>query len=68
MSADIAMTKKGFGEMAITATLAGPVFNVLVGMAISNYASYANNGKHANSAVTASFTDSYLETSYLTKS
>jgi Ca2+/Na+ antiporter len=48
MSADIAMTKKGFGEMAITATLAGPVFNILVGMAISNYASYTTNGTHKN--------------------
>ena len=31
MSADVAMTKKGFGEMAVTATIAGPIFNILVG-------------------------------------
>lgn len=43
MSADVAMTKKGFGEMAITATLAGPVFNTLVGISLSNFASYAGN-------------------------
>ena len=35
MSADVAMTKKGFGEMAITGTMAGPIFNVLVGMGLS---------------------------------
>ena len=29
------MTRKGFGEMGITATVAGPVFNVLVGMGLS---------------------------------
>ena len=43
MSADVAMTKKGFGEMAITATLAGPVFNTLVGISLSNFSSYAKN-------------------------
>ena len=43
MSADVAMTKKGFGEMAMTATLAGPVFNTLVGVSLSNFASYAKN-------------------------
>ena len=43
MSADVAMTKKGFGEMAITATVAGPVFNILMGMGMSNIASYAKN-------------------------
>lgn len=37
MSADTAMTKKGFGEMAITATMAGPIFNILVGQGISNF-------------------------------
>jgi len=31
MSADMAMTRKGFGEMAITGTMAGPIFNILVG-------------------------------------
>ena len=43
MSADVAMTKKGFGEMAITATIAGPVFNTLIGMSLSNFASYIKN-------------------------
>ena len=31
LTADLAMTKKGFGEMAITGAMAGPVFNILVG-------------------------------------
>lgn len=35
MSADVAMTKRGFGEMAITATLAGPIFNILFGTGLS---------------------------------
>ena len=34
MGADVAMTKKGFGEMAITGTQAGAVFNVLVGLGL----------------------------------
>ena len=34
MSANLAMAKKGFGEMALTGTTAGPIFNVLVGMGI----------------------------------
>ena len=37
MSADTAMTKKGFGEMAITATMAGPIFNILVGQGLSSF-------------------------------
>jgi Ca2+/Na+ antiporter len=36
MSADVAMTRKGFGEMAITATMAGPVFNVMIGGFLAN--------------------------------
>ena len=35
MAANVAMTKKGFGEMAITGCLAGPVFNVLIGIGLS---------------------------------
>ena len=35
MSADVAMTKKGFGEMAITATMAGPVFNLNVSLGLA---------------------------------
>jgi Ca2+/Na+ antiporter len=35
MAADVAMTKKGFGEMAITGCIAGPIFNVLVGLGLS---------------------------------
>lgn len=32
MAADVAMTKKGFGEMAITGAVAGPIFNILIGI------------------------------------
>lgn len=35
MNADVAMTKKGFGEMAITGCMAGPIFNILVGIGAS---------------------------------
>lgn len=38
MSADTAMTKKGFGEMAVTATMAGPIFNILMGQGLSSVA------------------------------
>jgi solute carrier family 24 (sodium/potassium/calcium exchanger), member 6 len=34
MSADVAMAKRGFGEMAITGTIAGPIFNILVGLGL----------------------------------
>ena len=36
MTADVAMTKRGFGEMAITGCIAGPIFNVLIGLGLSN--------------------------------
>ena len=36
MNANVAMTKRGFGEMAITGCMAGPIFNILVGMGASN--------------------------------
>ena len=62
MSADVAMTKKGFGEMAITATVAGPVFNILVGMSLSNFASYAANTAQKTNPGT--FLGSYLEMTY----
>ena len=35
ITADVAMTKRGFGEMAITGTIAGPIFNVMFGLGIS---------------------------------
>lgn len=49
MSADVAMTKKGFGEMAITATMAGPIFNIMVGGFLSNFFWLLKNpGKHVD--------------------
>lgn len=35
MNANIAMTKKGFGEMAVTASLAGPIFIMYVAIGTS---------------------------------
>ena len=35
LNADVAMTKKGFGEMAITGCMAGPVFNILMGVGVA---------------------------------
>lgn len=35
MTADVAMTNKGFGEMAITATMAGPIFNLNIGLGLA---------------------------------
>mmetsp|Transcript_14726 Transcript_14726/g.25058 ORF Transcript_14726/g.25058 Transcript_14726/m.25058 type:complete len:197 (+) Transcript_14726:1666-2256(+) len=37
VSADVAMAKRGFGEMAITATVAAPIFNILVGTSVSSF-------------------------------
>jgi len=36
LNANISMTKKGFGEMAVTGCLAGPIFNILTSMGISS--------------------------------
>ena len=36
MWASLAMTKRGFGEMAITANIAAPIFNILVGTGVSS--------------------------------
>jgi len=43
VSADTAMTKKGFGEMAITGTQAGPVFNVLLGLGLGLTVKFASS-------------------------
>jgi Ca2+/Na+ antiporter len=34
MTADVAMAKRGYGEMAITGTIAGPIFNILAGLGL----------------------------------
>ena len=43
VSADTAMTKKGFGEMAITGTQAGPVFNVLLCLGLGLTVKFASS-------------------------
>jgi len=54
LSADVAMAKQGFGEMAITGCMAGPVFNVLVGMGLSMVFKFLNEGDPLHSKVTVS--------------
>ena len=44
MSADTAMTRKGFGEMAVTATMAGPIFNILMGQGLASLATLLPRG------------------------
>lgn len=58
LSADVAMTKKGFGEMAITGTMAGPVFNILMGMGLSLVLKFAKSKRPFSDSVTVSI---YLE-------
>jgi len=51
MCADVAMTKKGFGEMAITGTMAGPIFNILVGQGLAMTIKLARSGNPLESKV-----------------
>lgn len=51
MSADLAMTKKGFGEMAITGTLAGPIFNILIGQGLAMLIKLLNSSDPLNARV-----------------
>jgi Ca2+/Na+ antiporter len=50
------MTKKGFGEMAITGCMAGPVFNVLMGLGLSTLGSLLNG---EDSSILFSFRDKH---------
>ena len=43
MNANVAMTKKGFGEMALTGCMAGPIFNVFCGLGASCVLSLMKN-------------------------
>ena len=45
MTADVAMAKRGYGEMAITGTIAGPIFNILAGLGLGQTLSilYSDN-------------------------
>lgn len=42
--ADLAISKMGFGELAVTGCVAGPLFNLLLGMGISLTKTIASNG------------------------
>lgn len=48
LTADVAMTKRGFGEMAITATIAGPIFNIAIGAGLSNTVGVIKFGQPIN--------------------
>jgi sodium/potassium/calcium exchanger 6 len=37
LSASLAMTRKGFGEMAITGSIASAIFCILVGLGLSTF-------------------------------
>ena len=45
LTADVAMAKRGYGEMAITGTVAGPIFNILAGLGLSQAKSIFTNVK-----------------------
>ena len=55
--ADTAMTKRGFGEMAITGTVAGPIFNMLVGLGLSMSISILTSDTPSTTHVTLSLYD-----------
>ena len=57
MIADTAMTKRGFGEMAITGTVAGPIFNMLVGLGLSMSISILTSDTPSTTHVTLSLYD-----------
>ena len=45
LTADVAMAKRGYGEMAVTGTIAGPIFNILAGLGLSEAESIFTNIK-----------------------
>ena len=51
LTADLAMSKKGFAEMAITGTLAGPIFNILIGMGVTYMVKVLNSKKPLEASV-----------------
>jgi len=57
MTNDVAMTKLGFGEMAIAATVAGPLFNVLIGLGTSQVLSILKNDDPHNAYIRFSLWD-----------
>ena len=57
MAADVAMTKKGFGEMAITGCIAGPIFNILIGLGLSMSLSILKSEDPLSSTVSFSLYD-----------
>jgi Ca2+/Na+ antiporter len=57
MSSDVAMTKRGFGEMAITATVAGPLFNILVGLGTAQVTSLLRTARPSEAYIKFSLWD-----------
>ena len=58
MSADVAMTRRGYGEMAITGCIAGPIFNVNIGLGLSMTLSILKADKPFDTQVIFSLDDS----------
>ena len=54
VTADVAMTRKGFGEMAVTGTTAGPIFNIMVGLGLSLTLKFASADDPFGSSVPVS--------------
>ena len=66
LSASLAMTKKGFGEMAITGSIASAIFCILVGLGLSTFKPLFKNflnGKCSEIDWTAYNTDGSFEKS-----
>lgn len=65
LTADLAMSKKGFAEMAITGTLAGPIFNILVGMGFTYLIKLLSSKKPFESSIRLSIYKYDIETKEL---
>ena len=57
MTADVAMAKRGFGEMAITGTIAGPIFNILAGLGLGQTATILKSSNPMKEKINFGFND-----------
>lgn len=57
LSANLAMTNKGFGEMAFTGCIAGPIFNMLIGLGLTMLLSIFGGDDPLHATVTFSLYD-----------